>query len=87
MNSRIQHSSIVCREKLVLQSRICTKTSKQLFFSPFVNFILVRSINNENICAELQYLYMYYYMRNFFNLIGLEQWYFSLIWNTYHWKL
>ena len=24
----------------------------------------------------------YYYMRNFCNLIGLEQWYFSLIWNT-----
>ena len=26
-------------------------------------------------------------MRNFCNLIGLEQWYFSLIWNTYMWKL
>ena len=26
-------------------------------------------------------------MRNFPNLIGLEQWYFSLIWNTYMWKL
>ena len=23
----------------------------------------------------------------FCNLIGLEQWYFSLIWNTYKWKL
>ena len=31
--------------------------------------------------------YLYYYMRNFCNLIGLEQWYFSLIWNTYMWKL
>ena len=30
---------------------------------------------------------LYYYMRNFCNLIGLEQWYFSLIWNTYMWKL
>ena len=30
---------------------------------------------------------LYYYMRNFCNLIGLEQWYFSLIWNTYTWKL
>ena len=29
----------------------------------------------------------YYYMRNFCNLIGLERWYFSLIWNTYMWKL
>ena len=30
---------------------------------------------------------LYYYRRNFCNLIGLEQWYFSLIWNTYMWKL
>ena len=30
---------------------------------------------------------LYYYMRNFCNLIGLEQWYFTLIWNTYMWKL
>ena len=30
---------------------------------------------------------LYYYMRNFCSLIGLEQWYFSLIWNTYMWKL
>ena len=29
-----------------------------------------------------------YYMRtSFWNLIGLEQWYSSLIWNTYMWKL
>ena len=33
------------------------------------------------------YLNLYYYIRNFCNLIGLEQWYFSLIWNTYMWKL
>ena len=30
---------------------------------------------------------LYCYMRNFCNLIGLEQWYFTLIWNTYMWKL
>ena len=30
---------------------------------------------------------LYYYMINFCHLIGLEQWYFSLIWNTYMWKL
>ena len=30
---------------------------------------------------------LYYYMKNFCNLIGLEQWYFTLIWNTYMWKL
>ena len=28
-----------------------------------------------------------HYLRNFCNLIGLEQWYFCLIWNTYMWKL
>ena len=30
---------------------------------------------------------LYYYMRNSCNLIGSEQWYYSLIWNTYMWKL
>ena len=30
---------------------------------------------------------LYYYMKNFCNLIGLEQCYFSLIWNTYMGKL
>ena len=30
---------------------------------------------------------LYYYMRNFCSLIGLEQWYFSLIWNNCMWKL
>ena len=38
-----------------------------------------------NFGAKFQRLY--YYMRNFCNLIGLEQWHFSLIWNTYVWKL
>ena len=33
--------------------------------------------------AARLYLHLYYYMRNFYNWIGLEQWYFSLIWNTY----
>ena len=28
-----------------------------------------------------------YYMTNFCNLIGFEQWYLRLIWNTYMWKL
>ena len=32
-------------------------------------------------------VFLYYYMRNFCNLIALDQWYFSLIWNTYMWKL
>ena len=30
---------------------------------------------------------LYYHTKNYYNLIGLEQWYFSLIWNTYMWKL
>ena len=30
---------------------------------------------------------LYYYMRNFCNLIGSEQWYYSFIWNTYMSKL
>ena len=34
-----------------------------------------------------EFHFLYYYMRNFCNLIGLEQWYFILIWNTYMWKL
>ena len=37
---------------------------------------------------DVQLLYsLCYYMTNFCSLIGLEQWYFSLIWNTYMWKL
>ena len=38
-----------------------------------------------NFGAKFQRLY--YYMRNFCNLIGFEQWYFNLIWNTYMRKL
>ena len=33
--------------------------------------------------ANLVLKSLYYYIRNFRNLIGVEQWYFSLIWNTY----
>ena len=32
-----------------------------------------------NAVEEEQLILLYYYMRNFCNLIGLEQWYFSLI--------
>ena len=38
-------------------------------------------------CISDKYHHLYYYMTNFFNLIGLEQLYFSLIWNTYMWIL
>ena len=37
--------------------------------------------------TKFHFHHLYYYMRNYCNLIGLEQWYFSLIWNTYMWKL
>ena len=37
--------------------------------------------------VDPNYNLLYYYMRYFCNLIGLEQWYFSLTWNTYMWKL
>ena len=30
-------------------------------------------------CIQLPFSLLYYYMRNYCNLIGLEQWYFSLI--------
>ena len=37
--------------------------------------------------ANLSFRPLYSYMRNFCIVIGLEQWYFTLIWNTYMWKL
>ena len=43
-----------------------------------------------NTCLSLvggKFQRLYYYVRNFYNLIGLEQWYFSLMWNAYMWKL
>ena len=33
------------------------------------------------------FMFILNYMKNVCNLIGLEQWYFNLIWNTYMWKL
>ena len=47
-----------------------------------------KNVNNDVSKDSLIVLcFLYHYMRNFCNLIGLEQWYFSLIWNTYMWKL
>ena len=51
--------------------------------SPFFNNVFTSTV----IFREISYLQLYYYMRNFCSLIGLEQWYFSLIWETYMWKL
>ena len=43
---------------------------------------------NKSPCWSLMILHLLYcYMRNFCNLIGLEEWYFNLSWNTYMWKL
>ena len=39
------------------------------------------------VTGQIWFQVLYYYMRNFCNLIGLEQWYFCLLWNTYKWKL
>ena len=49
----------------------------------FVFIIIITVI----IIIIITILLLYYYMRNFCKLIGLEQWYFSLIWITYMWKL
>ena len=45
------------------------------------------STESWNYSISWWFLSLYHYVRNFCNLIGLEQWYFSLIWNTYMWKL
>ena len=42
--------------------------------------VTLSSINNQH---KAVYGRSYFYMTNFCNLIGLEQWYFSLIWSTY----
>ena len=51
--------------------------------TPFRNNVFTSTM----IFREISYLQLYYYMRNFCSLMGLEQWYFSLIWETYMWKL
>ena len=51
--------------------------------SPQSTFLKVRVDSH---CREILLVYarLYYYiMRNFCNLVGVEQWYFSLIRNTY----
>ena len=55
-------------------------------FTPgfYARFLMERNTHTH---ANLRFRPLYYYMRNFCNLIGLEQWYFTLIWNTYMWKL
>ena len=38
-------------------------------------------------CLQITLIISYYYMRNFWNMIGLEQWHFSLISNVKNYKL
>ena len=52
-----------------------------------VIIITIIIINIIIIIINLLLLLLYYFMRNFCKLIGLEQWYFSWIWNAYMWKL
>ena len=52
------------------------------------NILYISKISQSMILQKYQlFILLYYYMRNFCNVIGLEQWYFSLISNTYMWKL
>ena len=48
--------------------------------------ISFRNWNEKTEKSWKDFTVLYYYMRSFCNLIGLEQWYFSLIWNTC-WKI
>ena len=51
----------------------------------FMIVYIVYFANNAN-CTSL-FPVLYHFMKKFCNLNGLEQWYFSLIWNTYMRKL
>ena len=74
----------------ILYATQCTRHLNLNFFvflSSYRNMII-----NQSACVfSLSYflntyiciLTLYYYLRNFCNLIGWEQMYFSLIWNTY----
>ena len=53
----------------------------------FVYLQILQTANMEILILDAYNEALYYYMRNFCNFIGLEQWYLSLIWNTYLWKL
>ena len=53
------------------------------YISPTLKLLAKRNLTTKNLLAMLfKSLHLDYYKRNFCNLIGLEQWYFSLTWNT-----
>ena len=64
--------------------KCCTDIRFLPNFAVFCGFLWILRLCNQ---AKYQKPCLYYYMRNFCNLIGLDHWCFSLIWNTYMWKL
>ena len=77
------------------QSSKCLSLSKDVFErrtstgSGPLSFLIITITKLSNLIGyQLPWFQLlYYYMRNFCNLIGLEQLYFCLIWNTYMSKL
>ena len=75
------------------EMQACTRTFSNYYNLQSFYFEFFIRTNFSLICFGLslysnqEFHSLYYYMRNFGSLIGLEQWYFSLIWNTYRWKL
>ena len=67
---------------ITLRRHICWRGSCNFSFTS----IFFASVTFHIVLGQL-FMGLYYYMGNFCSLIGLEQWYFNLIWNTYMWKL
>ena len=80
------HDWYLCQIPRTNHAKVC------LYYYPqkVCNFhIYVFQIKMKNHCynpIKLQ-KFLIYYIRSFCNLIGLDQWYFTLIWDTYMWKL
>ena len=71
-------------------SEYCRKDkSLGVLSQKFLMMFLVSEVKSSShvIIHYMIFHMLYYYMINLCNLIGLEQWYFSLIWNAYMWKL
>ena len=64
------------------------KNAREKPFSFSVSFLPseIYKLDVKNTTASNFFLNLYYYVRSFYNLSGVEQWYFSLIWNTWMWK-
>ena len=69
-------------EAMYKSSRIKVKVEQSLTFIrhlPYIASILFTRVKFTLRNFSVRIHLLYYYMRNFCNLIGLEQWYFSLI--------